>query len=393
MDLDAAGIGTARVFIDLDRVDANIDAIVAGIPDPLSYRIVEKSLPSLDLLTYVSERSGSERFLVLHLPLLPELLGAFPTSDVLIGKTHLTSAVRQFFKSFPAATDLSDIAARVTFLADGPARLAGLVGLASELGVTLRVAVEIDVGLRRSGLTEASELAPLLTTFGSEPNVRFAGLLGYDGHVAHTPAATLDSVWSAWDEATAIYRSFVDVLNGPGFEALASLPGLVFNSGGSATFPMYTTGTPVNDVAAGGGVLRPGSYPDHVISALQPAIFIATPVFRRYAEPQLPFFTAEQSASVFEGRVGLTIEGGGWPAFFTHPPDIRPAPFVSDPTDPNLVPNQGMVTAPPETVIGAGDRVYYHPRQSDALFQFEEILLVRGGRLQPETMAAYPRRY
>jgi D-serine deaminase-like pyridoxal phosphate-dependent protein len=392
-DLDAAGIGTPVVFIDMDRVDANIDAITSSIAAPLAYRIVEKSLPSLDLLSYVSARSGSARFLVLHLPLLPALLGAFPNADVLVGKTHVTNAVRSFFDALPTGTDRTDVAARVILLADDRARLAELAELASALGVTLRVAVEIDVGLRRSGMSDPSELGPMLSDFLATPAVVFAGFLGYDGHVAYTPGSTPAAVGDAWNEATRAYQSFVNVLHEPSFEALASLPGLVFHSGGSATYPMYTSGTPVNDVAAGGGVLRPGGYPNHVISDLSPAIFIATPVLRRYETPRLPFFTPEQSACVLDGLQGLTIYGGGWPALYTHPPGIRPAPFVSDPTDPSLVPNQGMVTAPAELAIEPGDWTFFHPRQSDALFSFDAIHLVRGGRLQPETMAAFPRRY
>lgn len=392
-DLDAASIGTSVVFIDMDRVDSNIDAIVAGIPAPLSYRIVEKSLPSLDLLSYVSRRSGSDRFLVLHLPFLPQLLDAFSSAEVLIGKSHLTSAVGSFFDSQPTGTDLAAIAGRVIFLADNPTRLDELVALAGRLGVTLRLAIELDVGLRRSGLTDPSQLAPMLRILLSSSVVEFAGFLGYDGHIPHSPAGTVAAMDAAWASATETYQSYVDVLNDPEFETLARIPNLVFNSGGTASYPMYTSGTPVNDVAAGGGVLRPGTYPNHVISALQPAIFIATPVFAQYSEPELPFFTPAQSASIFEGLQGLTIQGGGWPAFFTHPADIRPAPFVSDPEDHNMVPNQGMVTAPAATTINPGDWIYYHPRQSDALFQFEQILQVRGGRLQVETMAAYPRRY
>jgi D-serine deaminase-like pyridoxal phosphate-dependent protein len=391
-DLDAAGIGTPVVFIDMDRVDSNIDAIALALAPPLAYRIVEKSLPSLDLLSYVSQRSGSSKFLVLHLPFLSALLAAFPAAEVLVGKSHLTSAVRAFFQGQPSGTDLAAIAARVIFIADTPARLDELVQLAGTLGVTLRLAIEIDVGLRRSGLQSPTELGPMLDVFLGTTAVQFAGFLGYDGHVAFATGGSLDAVNKAWTAATAAYQSFVDVLEDD-FPGLAALPNLVFNSGGSSTFPMYSTGTPVNDVAAGGGVLRPGAYPDHVISALRPAIFIATPVLRQYSAPQLPFFTPEQSAKVLEGLQGLTIYGGGWPAYFTHPAGIQPAPFVSDPTDLVMVPNQGMVTAPAELDIEPGDWVFYHPRQSDVLFQFDRILQVRGGQLQPETMAPYPRRY
>lgn len=391
-DLDAAGIGTPAILLDMDRVDANIDEIVGAIAPPLRYRIVEKSLPSLDLLAYVAARSGSERFMVLHLPFLAPLCDAFPSAEVLLGKAQITGAVRAFFEELPAGTDRVALARRVVLLADGPARLAELIALADGLGVGLRVAIEIDVGLRRSGLREPAELGPMLDAIDAAGSVELAGLLGYDGHVAFSPTGTLAGVRDAFEEAMASYQRFVDVLESPAHRHLLR-PDLIFDSGGSATYPLYAEGTPVNDVAAGGGVLRPGGYPDHVIGALSPAIFIATPVLDRFESPRLPFFSEEQSARLFAGRQGLTIYGGGWPAFFTHPPGIEPAPFVSDPRDHVMVPNQGLVSAPAEPRIAPGDWVFYHPRQSDALFQFETIHLVRGGRLEETTMRPYPRRY
>lgn len=388
-DLDAAGIGAPQVFVDMDRLDANIAEIASKV-GANRWRIVEKSLPSIDLLSYVQQKSGSNKLLVLHLPFLPAILAAFPNADVLVGKSHLTTAVGSFFASQPKAS-WAAIASQVTFIADGPDRLAELVKLAGDLGVVLRIAIELDVGLRRSGLSDPKELAPMLATISqSSSAVKLAGMLGYDGHVAFAPGATADAVQAAWNDATAIYQSFVDVLTQQ-FQALVT-PDLVFDSGGSATYPMYTSG-PVNDVAVGGGVLRPGDYPNEMIAALQPAIFIATPVFKVYSQPELPFFTPDQSATILKGLQGVTIYGGGWPAFFTHPAGLQGAPFTFDPTDYAMVPNQGMVTAPADTPIAPGDWVFYHPRQSDALFQFDRILEVRGGRLQTSTMAAYPRRY
>ncbi|HSQ67455.1 MAG TPA: alanine racemase [Polyangiaceae bacterium] len=387
-DLAAAGLGTPQVLIDMDRLDANIAEIVSKA-QPGRFRIVEKSLPSLDLLSYVQQKSGSQKFLVLHLPFLPGVLSTFPNADVLVGKSHLKEAIGSFFATQPKA-NWATIAKQVTFIADNLDRLQSLAGLANDLQVTLKLAIEIDVGLRRSGLTDPALLGPMLDFFESNASlVQFAGFLGYDGHVAFAPGGTLAAVQDAWTAATAVYQSYVDGLKShPGLVT----PDLVFNSGGSSTYPMYTSG-PVNDVAAGGGVLRPGDYPNYVIGALQPAIFIATPVFTVYPQPQLPFFTPAQCATLFKGQQGLTIYGGGWPAFYTYPPGIQPAPFVSDLTDPAMVPNQGMVMAPAATPINPGDWIFYHPRQSDALFQFDQILQVRGGRLQTTTMAAYPRRY
>ena len=185
-DLDARGLGNPVVLIDLDRLDANVDEIASSIA-PLTYRIVEKSLPSIDLLRHVSERSGSESFLVLHLPFLPPLLSAFPSADVVIGKTHLTRAIAQLFASLDPSAYV-DAAARVVFLADTAARVGELDALSVELGVRLRVAVDIDVGLRRSGVPSPDLLPPVLDALSASSALEYAGLLGYDGHVAHGPS-------------------------------------------------------------------------------------------------------------------------------------------------------------------------------------------------------------
>lgn len=391
-DLDAASIGTPVVLIDLDRMEANVDAISDAIA-PSRFRIVEKSLPSLDLLRRVLERSEARGtptgFLVLHLPFLSDLLAAFPGADVLMGKVHLVSAVRRFFRALDAAAQM-DAAARVTFLAASAADCDGFAAIATELGVRLRIAIEVDVGLRRSGVGDPSGLPPLLDRLRAAPSLELRGLLGYDGHVAYGPRNNLRGLMSAHADAMDELQSFIDALEAMAPELVPD--DAIVHSGGTATYPLYG-GTPVNDVATGGGVLRPGEYPDHVISALLPAIFVATPVLAQYDDPGLPFVGRSGIPSL-AGLQGLTIYGGGWPSLWVHPEGIAGVSLVSDPgAAPPLVPNQGLVTAPDGLDLGVGDWIYYHPRGSDVLFQFEEVLCVRGRRLTGERLAPFPRRY
>lgn len=396
--LDARTVGTPVVLVDLDRLEENVRAIASGIR-PHAFRIVEKSLPSIDLLrhvTQVAEQEGAEHFLVLHLPLLGPLLDAFPGADVLVGKTHLPGAIERFLRDRASP---ADAARRVTFLVDGPDRLAGLVALAGALGVRLRLAIELDVGLRRSGLREPADLAPMLATFQSSPSaVELVGLLGYDGHVAHSPTASAAGVIEAWSEATSKFQEFVDVLVGQ-FSGLVT-DDFLFHSGGSSTYPLYsdpTRPTPVNDVATGGGVLRPGEYPDYFLGDLSPAFFVAAPALRVYrspdAPPEIPFFDAATNARLFGGRTGVTVYGGGWASYFSYP-SMGPVPLSGGGgSGCSWVPNQGLATVAADVDIEDGDWIYYHPVSSDVLFQFERIHLVREGVLQPETWAAYPRRY
>ncbi len=390
-DLAAAGFGTPQIIIDLDRLDANADSISSDIGAG-RYRIVEKSLPSLDLLNYIQNRTGTNRFLLLHLPFLPALLAAFPNAQVLVGKNQPINAVTTFFNSLSAA-DRVDAASRVQFLVDSPTRLSELVALATAMSLTLQVGIEIDAGLHRGGVRQPSDLPPVLAGFVANPNtVRFIGLLGYDGHIIGSPMAPgleKQGVLAAYQSVEAIFRASTSIVQSQ-FGSLWN-SNLIFNSGGSNTYPLHHGGV-VNDVAAGGGMLRPNSYSNMFIGALQPALFIAAPVIAQFDKVEIPFVD-DVGQSLEDGNQSFSMYGGGWAAVFVYPRNLSLAPLVSDPENMNLVPNQTLIVAPGDITISRGDWIFHQPRVADAIFQFENILLVRGGRLQAQTWNAYPRRY
>ena len=388
-DLEAADLGTPQILIDLDALDSNADAIAGGISAD-RYRIVEKSLPSLDLLGYVHGRTGVDRFMVMHLPFLPGILRAFPTAAVLIGKPQPIGAVRRLFRAFTAA-ELQSVAARVHFLVDSRARAEELVALSSELGVVLNAAAEIDIGLHRGGIRYPSKLGDVLSVF-DEARLRFTGMMGYDGHVTNAPALPgleESAARATWKTAMTFYDAFIAVLRNE-FPALWR-DDLIFNSGGTSTYSLYTSG-PVNDVSAGGGMLRPGTYASMFIPALKPAIFLAAPVLTHSDTVELPFVKTIGEA-IYDGMQGFTMYGGGWPGEIVWPKGVESAPFVSGEHNENLVPNQSWMIAPGSPRIGPGDWIFHYPKEADAIFQFEDILLVRGGRLQTDTWRAFPRRY
>jgi D-serine deaminase-like pyridoxal phosphate-dependent protein len=285
------------------------------------------------------------------------------------------------------------VASRVSFVVDGRARLDELVALATSLSITLQVGVEIDVGLHRGGVRRTSDLPAVLAGFTANPStLRFAGILGYDGHIIGSPVAPgleKHGVIAAYDSVEKIFRDAVSVIQS-GFGSLWRND-LIFNSGGSQTYPLHHGGV-VNDVSAGGGMLRPNSYSDMFISALQPALFIAAPVIAQFDKVELPFVNnVGQTAT--DGMQSFSMYGGGWAAVFVYPHDVALAPLVNDPENMNLVPNQTLTMLPNTTKIAPGDWVFMQPRVADALFQFQDILLVRGGRLQTNKWRAYPRRY
>ena len=86
------------------------------------------------------------------------------------------------------------------------------------------------------------------------------------------------------------------------------------------------------------------------------------------------------------------IYGGGWAGRLVSPQGIRTQALTADPPNQNLVPNQTTLNGSRKVAVDVGDFVFYHPIQSDAMFQFEDILVVSQGRVD-RVWKVFPRRY
>ncbi len=76
----------------------------------------------------------------------------------------------------------------VQWLVDSEERLREYLDFARRRGITLRVNLEIDVGLHRGGRESNEELGRMLGIIAAgSGRLVFAGFMGYDGHVAHVP--------------------------------------------------------------------------------------------------------------------------------------------------------------------------------------------------------------
>lgn len=121
-------------------------------------------------------------------------------------------------------------------------------GLAAAQGSgdpTLGVLVDVDVGQRRTGVTDVADALAIAKAVAASPRLRFAGVQGYAGHVQHIadPAARK----AAAETSSGILGSFAQALTGAGFK-----PGIITGSG---------TGAHVFDLESGPYTeLQTGSY-------------------------------------------------------------------------------------------------------------------------------------
>ena len=74
------------LLIDLDRLDHNIDVVMRSVKRAgKQLRLVEKSLPSPGLLSYIGQRAGTQRLMSFHQPFLNHDAQVYPQSDILLG--------------------------------------------------------------------------------------------------------------------------------------------------------------------------------------------------------------------------------------------------------------------------------------------------------------------
>jgi D-serine deaminase-like pyridoxal phosphate-dependent protein len=354
------GPGRPVMLIDTQRMQHNIDALAGSVGPEKTYRVVVKSLPSVPLLERVMSRARTDALMVFHQPFLNAVAERFPEADVLLGKPMPAAAVRTFYGKLDARR--YDASRQVQWLIDTPERLRQYQSLARELGVKMRVNVEIDVGLHRGGLSEPAALAALLDVIRDDPrHLAFSGLMGYEPHLTGLEAE-LDH--PAVRSVLSLYRGYLDTIRSAGI----ALDGLTLNGAGSHTLRIYEKDHTMNDLSAGSGVVMPTDFDTYHLSGNLPAVFIATPILKRYdGNPFMPDPPPDMERLYY-------IYGGYWKAKMVSPPEIGEPIYQST--------NQSPITTSRSVDLAVDDYMFLRPTQSEfVMLQFGDLLAVTDGEV------------
>ncbi len=167
------------MLIDLDRLDHNVDVVMQSVARTGKHlRVVEKSLPSPQLLDYIAQRAGTRRMMSFHQPFLNHDAERFPDADLLLGKPLPVGSAQQFYEELRGPFDPTK---QLQWLLDTPERLQQYLALAQGRNTRLRINIELDVGLHRGGVADHATLDRMLTIIGANPqHLEFAGFMGYD---------------------------------------------------------------------------------------------------------------------------------------------------------------------------------------------------------------------
>lgn len=369
--LDRAGLAHPTLVIDKAKLQENITVLKNNIGDKYAFRVVAKSLPSLPLLETVMASADTNRLMLFHQPFINQVARKLPQSNVLLGKPMPVAAAANFYKAYDGQG--FDAARQLQWLIDTPQRLRQYQQLAQQLGVSMLINIELDVGLHRGGVQEDSELAEMLAIIEADPALTFAGLMGYEPHVAKVPGNKL----AQRDKSMVIYSAKLAVAQ----QVLGrKLDDLTLNAAGSPTYQYYLEGEyPHNEMSAGSCLVKPVDFDIPTLADHQPAAFIASPVIKALDRSEIAGVDGiGKLMAMWNPNRAKTFftYGGFWKATPESPAGLTLNPLFGRST------NQEMYNGSQAINLQADDWVFLRPNQSEFVFlQFGDIAVYDEGEI------------
>tara|TARA_R110002124_G_scaffold133263_2_gene295901 strand:- start:277 stop:987 length:711 start_codon:yes stop_codon:yes gene_type:complete len=221
-----------------------------------------------------------------------------------------------------------------------------------------------------------SELDAMLKTIKASNNLKFAGFMGYEPHVAKIPVIM---GWQARvkNEAWNIYRAAIN--NAQSVFGQDVPETMTRNAAGSPTYRLYKDTGIANEISAGSALVKPVDFDTELLRDFQPASFVATPVIKSSKDMQtagLEFADGLKNAYDPNLAQSVFIHGGHWLAAPVDPPGLRLNSTFGRSS------NQELLNAGASADIAPDDFVFLRPTQSEAVFlQFGDIAVYENGQI------------
>ncbi|MCW2843698.1 MAG: hypothetical protein JWN22_1614 [Nocardioides sp.] len=371
---------TPLPVVDLDAFDANADDLVrraGGKP----IRVASKSLRVPALVRRALAHDGFSGVLAYTLREALWLHEQEISDDVVVAYPTVDRGALARLVGSPSA------AAHVTLMVDDVAQLDVIDSVRSSRAVPVRVAIEIDAGLRvggqhvgpkRSPLYDAPSVVALARTIEDRGGFRLVGAMTYEGQVA----GLADDLPTRRARSLVVRRLKAASMSQLGVrrreiaDALAGVTELEFwNAGGSGSVEVSAADPVVTEVAAGSGLLVPTLFDHYQAFHPRPASFFGLPVVRR-PSPQV-----------------ATVHGGGMVASGPAGPDRLPMPWAPAGLHLTGLEGAGEVQTPltghPAALLAVGDLVWFRHAKSGEPFEHTNTVHLLAGDAFVDEVPSY----
>jgi D-serine deaminase-like pyridoxal phosphate-dependent protein len=367
---------TPLMVVDLDAFDANAADLArraAGKP----IRVASKSVRVPALLERALATPGFHGVLAYTLAEALWLERQGLSDDVVVAYPSVDRAALAELASSPTT------AAHVTLMVDDVVQLDLVDAARPSPAVPVRVALDIDAGLRfggqhvgpkRSPVHDIEDVVRLARLVVERPGFALVGVMTYEGQVAGVP----DDVPSQRARSLVVRRLKSASMGQLAqrrrdiAERLGELVELEFwNAGGSGSVQATAADASVTEIAAGSGLLVPGLFDHYQSFTPRPAAFYGLPVTRKPSDSM------------------ATVHGGGFIASGAVGDDRAPTPWAPPGLHLTSLEGAGEVQTPltghPAALLRIGDLVWFRHAKSGELFEHtNSVRLLRGDRFVDE---------
>ncbi len=360
---------TPIAVVDLDAFDANAaDLVRRAGGKPL--RVASKSLRVPALIRRALAHDGFSGVLAFTVAEALWLHETGVSDDIVVAYPSVDVAALRRLLASPAA------AAAITLMVDDPAHLDLVDAARGSHDVEVRIALDLDAGLRlggqhigpkRSPLFDTADVVALARRVVERDGLRLVGVMTYEGQVA----GVQDDVPDQRTKSLLVRRlkqasmAQLEVRRREIAEALSRVADLEFwNGGGSGSVEATAADAAVTEIAAGSGLLVPGIFDHYASFEPRPAAYFGLRVTRK-PTPAI-----------------ATVHGGGLIASGATGADRSPVPWVPPGLHLTGLEGAGEVQTPltghPAALLRIGDLVWFRHAKSGELFEHvRDVHLVR----------------
>lgn len=394
-------------LVDRNRLWSRLNAAVASLPDPPPTPIAVVDLDVFDAnAADLVRRAGGKPIRVasksLRVPALIERALATDGFTGVLGYTlaealwlHESGVSDDIVVAYPCvdATALCrlaaspDAAAAITLMIDDVAHLDVLDAHRASTDIEIRIALDLDAGLRvggqhigpkRSPLFDTADVVALARRVVERDGVRLVGVMTYEGQVAGLP----DDVPDQRTRSLLVRRlkrasmAQLQVRRREIALALAEVTELEFwNGGGSGSVEATAADASVTEIAAGSGLLVPGIFDHYASFEPHPAAFFGLRVSRK---PTPAMATVHGGGLVASGATGADRSPVPWAPPGLHLTGLEGAGEVQTP-----------LTGHPAALLGIGDLVWFRHAKSGELFEHVRDVHLVSGESVAATVPSY----
>ena len=247
LDLRTADVDTPALLVDLDQMQANIARVAETCRElGISWRPHVKGNKTVEIVG-MELAAGAIGITCAKLG-EAEVMAAADIRDILIAN-QIVGGVK--IGRLMALLDQAEVIVAI----DDPMNVVALAHAARRAGKTLRVVIEVNIGMNRAGVEPGAPVVALAGEVAKQEGLRLVGLMGWESHAV--------AIADAGEKAKTVAEAIGKLAGSAKACREAGHRIEIVSCGGTGTFPYCAQQPGVTEVQVGGAIFSDEHYRTH----------------------------------------------------------------------------------------------------------------------------------